>query len=221
MTGSTRPSLRPKRALDDANKAARRAAILDEARRLFREDSRQLPSVASIAQACGLAKGTMYLYFRSREEIFISLLGDEFRGLFAELAQAFAAPQLEPEDVIQRFVAYLDQHPEFLRLDAMAYSILEHKLADEHMREFKLGVTRGLVAGGRLLEARQGLPPGRGVQVLLRTYALTRGLWQWLDFPPALLGVLSDPEFAPIRPDFRTELIAALREYWQGALLAI
>ena len=73
--------LMKQRALSLDDKATRRTDILSAARRLFLEDSRQLPSAARIAQAAGLAKGTVYLYFRTKEEIFISLLEEDFTGL--------------------------------------------------------------------------------------------------------------------------------------------
>ena len=79
-------------------------------------------------------------------------------------------------------------------------------------------MTEGLVSAGAQLEQALHLPAGRGATLLMRTYALTRGLWQSLDFPPAMRAMLADPVFAPIRPDFRSELAQALAEYWRGAL---
>ena len=207
------------RATDDTEKAARRSAILDAARRLYLADSRQLPSAARIAEEAGLAKGTLYLYFRTKEEIFLALLAAEFSALLQLVHEVFSAtPQPTPGEFLMRYIAHLDQHPELLRLDAMAYSVLEQNMGDAQLRAFKLELTQGLVAAGALLDQAMQLPAGRGVTLLMRTYALTRGLWQSLDFPPALRAVLAEPVFAPIRPDFRSELTDALAEYWRGAL---
>jgi AcrR family transcriptional regulator len=208
------------RALDSEDKAARRADILAAARQLFLADSRQLPSVARIAEAAGLAKGTVYLYFRTKEEIFVALLAEDFAGLLREVHDAFGGKP--PADIlgsfVTRYVAYLDARPELLRLDAMAYSVLEQNLSDEQLRGFKLELTQGLVSAGSVLDAALQLSAGRGVRLLIRTYALTRGLWQSLDYPPNMRALLAEPVFAPIRPDFRGELVAALTEYWRGAL---
>jgi AcrR family transcriptional regulator len=210
------------RAIDSDDKAARRADILAAARKLFLDDSRQLPSVARIAEAAGLAKGTVYLYFRTKEEIFVALLAEDFAGLLREVHEAFG--EGNPAEVLAtfvgRYVAYLDARPELLRLDAMAYSVLEQNMSDEQLRGFKLELTQGLVSAGTVLDKALSLPAGRGVTLLMRTYALTRGLWQSLDYPPNLRALLAEPVFAPIRPDFRNELVAALTEYWRGALAA-
>lgn len=210
------------RALDAADKAERRHAILAAARQLFLQDPHKLPSAAQIAEAAGLAKGTVYLYFRTKEEIFVGLLAADFRSLFETVTEIFLAP---PADLpallghfLEHYLYYLDQHPEFLRLDAMAYSVLEQNLSDEQLRAFKLELTQLLVAGGAAIDRALDLPEGRGSTLLMRTYALTRGLWQSLDQPRCIAAMLDDPIFAPLRPDFRSELAAALREYWLGAL---
>lgn len=185
--------------------------------RFYLRDTRSIPSVARIAEQAGLSKSTVYTYFITKEEIFMAVLANSLDALFARLAQGLSTGQPSTERLIDDFVSYVEAHPEVLRLDAMVYQ-LERNLPPEALRTHKLRETMGLVAGGNLLEVAMGLPAGRGVKILSRMYALTRGLWQWLDYPPEMLAVLSEPVFAPIRPDFRSELIEALREYMRGAV---
>lgn len=204
------------RANDDADKAARRDVILEAARVLYLQDSRQLPSVARIAEMAGLAKGTVYTYFTTKEEIFAALLAESLDAVLGLLAKGLSRADPSLDALIDTYVTFIETHPEVSRLDAMAYQ-LERNLSPEALHTHKLRATMGLVAGGGLLEAALGLPAGRGVKILSRIYALTRGLWQWLDYPPEMQAVLNEPVFAPIRPDFRTELVDALREYVRGA----
>ena len=112
-------------ALED--KVARRTAILKAASKLFTAGTGSLPTAAEIASAAGLAKGTVYLYFRSKEEI-----------------------TLDPLYTFRRFalVAYRAEY------------------------------TARLERTGSILDAALRLPAGRGLQLLMRTYALTKGLWQ-------------------------------------------
>lgn len=220
------------RALSHHDKQAKRSLILDAARALFLLNDRQLPSVISIAQQAGLAKGTVYLYFQTKEEIFLSLLEQEFHGLLhairsqlGALAESGAGNGMLPEQqnalagqLIAGILSYLDAHPAFLRLDAMTYSVLEQNLSEAFLRDFKIGLTQVLTATGTILDQALQLPEGRGTSLLLRSHALIRGLWQSLDYPAHLRQLLNAPEFAAIRPDFRTELQQALAEYWRGAL---
>ena len=83
-------------AMTDDDKDRRRREFLDAAHRLFRE-RRDLPPVAEIATLAGLAKGTVYRYFRSKEEIFVALLEDDFvpalRGPFRNPGQIADRPR--------------------------------------------------------------------------------------------------------------------------------
>jgi len=59
----------------------RRAELLDAALRLFEERGYEQVSVADITAAAGIAKGTFYLYFESRERLL-----DALRSGYAEAA---------------------------------------------------------------------------------------------------------------------------------------
>lgn len=214
-------------ALGPEDKEARRDAILAAARTLFLAHGGGLPSAARIADAAGLAKGTIYLYFRTKEEIFAALLIGEWRGLLDEVDAAFAPASAATgggtvEDLVaaflDRYVRYFDRRPELLPLDALGYAVLEKNLGPDELRAFKRAFVERLSAAGAVVEGRLGLPGGRGLQLLMRTYALTRGLWQALDYPEHLTALMAEPALAPMRPAFRDELVAALAEYWRGAL---
>jgi TetR/AcrR family transcriptional regulator len=56
--------------------AVRRKAILDAAREAFFEKGFMAATMNGIADRCDLAKGTIYLYFRSKEELYISLMAE-------------------------------------------------------------------------------------------------------------------------------------------------
>lgn len=52
----------------------RKEAILKAARKVFFAKGFMNATVDEIAEHCGLAKGTIYLYFKSKEEIYVSLM---------------------------------------------------------------------------------------------------------------------------------------------------
>ena len=53
--------------------------IRDTALELFSKISFAKTSVADIAKACGLGKGTIYLHFQSKDEIFFSIIEERIR----------------------------------------------------------------------------------------------------------------------------------------------
>ena len=204
-----------KRAYDSAAKEARHQAILDAASGLF-ATTEQMPSVSQIAEAAGLAKGTVYLYFRTKEEIFAFLLQDGWRHVLEGAGQALTA---EPSPVLA-IASFVDAYSEgacsngnLLRLDALSKGLLEENMTPEALDAFKTSLFRQMQACGALIEEKLDLSQGRGDQLLIRSYALTRGLWQ-------TLGVSNIQECRSGEGpyEFQMELRQALAEYWQGAL---
>jgi AcrR family transcriptional regulator len=66
---------------------ARRKAILKSAREVFFRKGFMDATVDEIAERSGLAKGTIYLYFGSKEEIYMSLMAEGMKLLRKELEQ--------------------------------------------------------------------------------------------------------------------------------------
>ncbi len=59
---------------------ARRRAILDVARDVFLAEGYAAASMSEIAQRLGGSKGTLYNYFRSKEELFVAFMNDTCLG---------------------------------------------------------------------------------------------------------------------------------------------
>lgn len=77
----------------------RRSLILDAAKRLFFRDGFQAVTVEAIAREAELSKGSIYLHYRSKEEIYTQILLEEIdafhqRVVFLETPEAPAAKRL-------------------------------------------------------------------------------------------------------------------------------
>jgi AcrR family transcriptional regulator len=208
--------------LTDEHRERRRRLLLDAAHRLFGE-RKALPPVADIASAAGLAKGTVYLYFRTKEEIFVALLEDSFSQLFVALGPMLAQLAIERGDAGRIFaIAYaglVRDSGDLLTLAALANTVLEKNLPLEPMQRFKRKLAEGISEAGALLEERiGGRAPGWGATLLLQTYALTLGLWQALDFPPALRAFVQQLALGVLDRDFHVELEGAVERLWSAAL---
>jgi len=214
------------RAVADDDKKQRRQSILQAAAELFAEDSRQLPSVISIAKACGLAKGTVYLYFKTKEGIFLALLSQYFQSWFEQGLQAMAVMQADGctalKDQIPRLltvlVDYLENNPEFMQLASMNHSIIEKNLDNDVAYQFKKELLDLSIQMGNAVEQLiPALPKGEGVLLLRRTYALTIGIWQLSDWPDAMVDAFGEDEFQVLRPKFADEARLAVMQLWIGA----
>jgi AcrR family transcriptional regulator len=66
----------------------KRAQIIEGARRVFMEMGFDAASMNDITRVAGVSKGTIYVYFSSKEELFEALIEDERRVIFADLVNA-------------------------------------------------------------------------------------------------------------------------------------
>src|SRR4051794_12365557 len=92
---------------DETHKARRREEILAHAARVFAARGFPGTDVQAVADAVGVAKGTLYLYFASKEELFLAAVDQGMKDLkaFVDAAVEGAA---DPLEVIRKAVfAYL------------------------------------------------------------------------------------------------------------------
>lgn len=109
-----------RRAIDEGDRASRRAALLDAAERLVADNPRAVPSVAQVAEAAGFAKGTVYLYFPSKESLLDALWEREIEAFFGALADDLDSGRPDRFDhLAERVLGWLAGHPVFLALAAL------------------------------------------------------------------------------------------------------
>jgi len=209
-------------AIASEDKRARRKIILAAAGTLFTSGDGSLPSAAQIASEAGLAKGTVYLYFQTKEEIFLALLLEGLLTLLNEIEFAFqnasGTRDAKAAAFLTTYVSYVDRCPELLRLDALCHGVLEKNLDPAKLREFRLAFVTRLAQTGIVVEHALRLSGGHGATLLMRTFALTRGLWQSFQSHEEQTASKTDPTLAPLCTNFHKELTEALIEYWRGAL---
>jgi AcrR family transcriptional regulator len=192
-----------RRARSADDKQQRREQILQAANRLAAGHSFASFSMAELAEVCGLAKGTLYLYFATKEELFLALLEGHLGNWFADLqANLQQQPIWSAEQASRTISATLTQHGELIRLLPIASSILEQNIPLAAARTYKEYLLEWCAVAAPELEQRIGLAEGDGVWLLLQIYALVVGLGQMADPSPVVREVLNDDHMAPLRVDF-------------------
>ena len=210
-------------ALSQEERFSRRAALLDAALRLYREQE-TFPTVSNIAKAAGIAKGAVYLWFRSKEEIFVAILEDAFLELIARLLSIIESldprPEFAPDSFATQYAKLLAEVPDVVRLSSVLNSMFRENLPIESFSRLDRNVGASLFKAGVLLEQRFGcLMRGKGADLLLHTWTLTIGLWIMMDIPDEMKKVLDDPTLATFRNGFHTEVQTAVAQLWRGAMI--
>lgn len=104
-----------------AMRESRRRAVLDASLRVFSEKGYHATRISDLIDAAGIARGTFYLYFESKNAIFHELLDELLAGIRASVdgvdTDSGAAPLREQLlGIVRRVLATFHAHPELTRL---------------------------------------------------------------------------------------------------------
>ena len=86
-----------KTAADARGDSAKRRQILDGARRTFLAQGFDAASMNEIARTAGVSKGTLYVYFKSKEELFGAIVEDECQQQAEQIFTFDGAADIESE----------------------------------------------------------------------------------------------------------------------------
>jgi AcrR family transcriptional regulator len=92
---------RRRRAVSDEDKSQRRDQIMAAAKKVFARKGFHATTIADIAKRAGLAYGSVYWYFDSKDELFHALMAVEERALRKHVAAAVAALGVPAENLGQ------------------------------------------------------------------------------------------------------------------------
>jgi len=97
----------------------RTSGILEAARRVFAERGFNDATVDHIAAAAGVAKGTVYLYYRSKREIYFAALKFGIEQMYAALVEELKSVSAT-EDKLRALIAaklnYFDENRDFFKI---------------------------------------------------------------------------------------------------------
>ena len=143
----------------------KRARILDAAERIFARDGFFAAKVADVAKDAGVADGTIYLYFKSKDDLLISLFESRMERVNQTLATAIAP---EPTAIgklrafIRTYVGLVKDQPSVAEI-----MTVELRQSSKFMKEYDnprfaelLRLIAGIVADGQTAgELGDTIPP--------------------------------------------------------------
>lgn len=100
-------------------KQQRRADILNAAKVVFFSKGLVSATMDEIAERAELSKGTLYLYFHSKEELYLSLL-NEGNKIFMDMMQKELLPSLSAEKLIRKtasvYYEFYQNYPDYFKI---------------------------------------------------------------------------------------------------------
>lgn len=207
-----------RRPANEQAREARRNVLLDAAMRVWLEHPERITSVAEVAQAAGVAKGTIYLYFASKENLLLAAHERQKEAFFAALnARADQPEPMAFDDMMALTQRYIVEEPAFLPLATLVGSLLHKGVSAEAAAEFEGRMAQRLrLAAEKLCRHFPFANADVALRLLMQSYGLILGLWQLLGSPASQCA--NAEVAAVLHPDYAGELDIALRALWRGTL---
>jgi AcrR family transcriptional regulator len=206
---------RPSRARGAPAKELKRRAILDCAAALFME-SRRLASMADIASHAGVSKALLYVYFKTKEDLYLTLLNERLEEWRSAMAQRLRARRgrMTIAALTEAIVAPGESDPMALPLSVSVLAEAERSASSAVVAEHKRSVVEGTAALAQLLCARfPDLSPAAAASIVIRAFALLVGLSAVHDQGPNVAWIgraVGHRAFASDLAQERREAVAAL-----------
>jgi AcrR family transcriptional regulator len=211
-----------RRAIDETQKQKRRGDILEAAMQLFKENAYEAVNMATVARQADLAKGTLYLYFKTKEELFLALLSQFFREWFRALNRGLkrfilAKKPCGVDELATLIGRTFQNRTEFRRLIMILHTVLENNIDQATALDFKQMLYERISYTGHLMEeCLPFLKFGDGVLLLFRIHALVIGYQQLSSPAPIIQHIIEDYGMDSFNIEFNEHFLGALKDMLLG-----
>lgn len=166
-------------------KENRKRAIVDVAEDILRESGLESITIRNVAKRAGLSSGSIYMYFKNKEELLLSMLIQNLKILKQDMNACM--DDQNPIEAIKKMAYHYKSY--FIRfgkyINILGFSVREDggfkDVKSEMMHELDrlladlLELVQETLSAPQMKGPLKGLPPERGVPVL---WALIQGLVQ-------------------------------------------
>ena len=208
------------RARRDEDKAERVGAILAAGRELWSRSSWTDFTVGAVAGRAGIVKGTVYLYFPSKERLLLAVFECLLEEYFDDVDRALEKRRgrWSATHVAEVLAKSLRHRDPFLRLLPIVGPFLEHNVDFAAALAFKHLMLRRLSTTARLIEERMpSLTHGDGIAFMQRANALLTGLASTA-FPAPVIDRIfhEEPELRVLQVHIDREFSDSITALLQG-----
>ena len=222
MPGTARKTISQQRARSAEDKDLRRAHLVEAATRLFADADFDAVTIARVAEAAGVAKGTAYIYFATKEALFLELVRAELTEWLEDLVGKLRRLRgRNPADAVPAAMARsLVEHPALCRLLVLLHTVIEPKIDAASALDFKLFLRDLLArASAEIVHKLPAMQTEQAQTLVLQMHALVISVAQLASPPPVIAQVMADnPALQVMRIDFESFLRATLTTLVRGTL---
>ncbi len=202
------------RAYSKLEKLEKRQEILMSAEDLFMKQDGEFPTVSAICTYSSMAKGTVYLYFKNKEEIYLALLEKYFKQWLEP--NNFNTDNRTIDGVIDALVGFVVKNPYKFKLLNHRH-FLETKADADKVVEFYRELMMAYQESSLFIAELLDVPVERVTQWLMDCYYYIQGIWRTANPAYNIKSALAKTEMAIFMPDFETNSKRLMKLLWEQA----
>ncbi len=180
--------------------------------------SSELPPVSEVAKQAGVTKATVYLYFNTKEELFLNIHAQMVREWLTKVATAIDRfVEGESMDALINMLSeQLSEDPDFIKLSVITSGVLEKKAGIDAVLAYKTAFVESVLPV--LTGLAKAVPGINGTQLrtlIIQTYSIILGLWQ-MSVSAEIFdeAAKKNPLISWFKVDMNNDLRNALRLIW-------
>jgi AcrR family transcriptional regulator len=210
--------------MTDIEKEEKYKLILDKVYEVFKKSDFNTIKMVDVAKQCGVAKGTIFNYFNTKEELFIELLIREYGKWFSELNEAIIGHGEMPinkfTDIITSYIyESIEDYDVFFRLNAILHTVLETNISYEEAVRFKMFLYENVEHTGQLISNHvEQFPKEKSVHLMIALHSLAVGYMNMTSMSSTIKQAIKNNRLEAFNIDFRTDLLKTFRIFLIGLI---
>jgi len=202
-----------KRAVFEHDKREKTLHLVQVAAQLLEHEPFAALSMNRIAKVAKVAKGTLYLYFPTKEALALAVHRQDYIIWFEDLKRWCQGPE---NDFAAWLIDSLRRYPRFLQLIPLVAIVFEPQAGEEALIQYKRTLIQAIAEIAPLLAPKLGLDPNQVAPLLIQINAMIKGLWAHGFPPPTLAKILAHPEFESLNISFFEFLEQSVNQLLMG-----
>ncbi|AIQ18509.1 transcriptional regulator [Paenibacillus sp. FSL H7-0357] len=210
-----------KRAMSPEAKAIKAQAILDKAAEMFISTEYGKIKMSDIAKQMGMSNGILFVYFKTKEALFFSLLCREYEKRLARLTEMVKEMQIRNFDdfkslVLIELTELVDHNPLYILLESMRTAVFEKNVDAETMLNQKLNLYQLMADLVSIICAHNALTQEDIMDILQAEASIITGCKLSATLPAEVIDIIEKNGLEGFKRNFKNDVLKTMNCYLDG-----
>lgn len=210
-----------KRAMTPEAKALKAKAIMDKAAEMFLSSEYEKIKMSDIAKQMGMSNGILFVYFKTKEALFFSVLCREYEKRLARLTEmAKETPVRSFDDfknlVMNELMELVDQNPLYVKLESMRTAVFEKNVDAETMLNQKINLYNLLLELVTVICDSHAITPEDVMEILQAEASIITGCKLSATLPAEVVDIIEQNGLDGLQRNFKEDVRKTMNCYLDG-----